>query len=329
MTPGVADMIQYIILDSSAASGFLAGARVTGEGGWRAVHTELTTEPLPSPGTGALPGQLLPVTASVLAHAALLAAILLNWADAPAAGGGGVVLEAISIEVVDGAAFDALRDAAAPRASAGSLASVIDSEGGLSAAAAVPAPAAPAEPTPETPPEPRPNREEAQPAPETQAALQVQAQIDTPPLAMPSEPPRLEVVDPVPPETPPTPAAPTAASAAAEGGAASRASEAREERPARAGASPGDVNRYTLSVIRALNSAVVKRLAGGGRRGQLLLVFTIGEDGDVTDVEIKQTSGNAALDSHAVRLVREANFPEPPQRMSAAQRTYAVPIRVK
>ena len=124
-------------------------------------------------------------------------------------------------------------------------------------------------------------------------------------------------------------AAPAATASAAAGGVATQAAEASAEPvPAEAGASPGEVDRYGGAVSRALNRMLGK-LAGSRRRGLVRIQFLIGEKGDVVDIQVKESSGDAALDTLASRLLRQASFPEPPARMTQAQRTYVVPVRVR
>lgn len=82
------------------------------------------------------------------------------------------------------------------------------------------------------------------------------------------------------------------------------------------------VSNYPGLVMRRLSRAGKPRVTA---RGAAMVSFTIGSTGGLDSVSLARSSGSAALDQAAVRLVRGAGpFPKPPQ---GARRSFAIEIR--
>lgn len=281
---------------------------------------ETTTARLIDCQEAASPAFAIGVMASTLVHAGALAVVVLGLLGSSPSGGGGVVLEAISVELVSGNALESRAEAMA--SDTAQAASVADAEG-------VPAEAEPAQASAEA----RSKTTRPERPPEAAAVIATAAPMMAA-LASEIVPlPEPKLIEEKAPETSTEPQTrvpePAAPAAAASGGAASRASEtSAADSGARAGASPGEVNRYNSAVSRTI-SGVMRKLTSSGRRGALSLVFTVSTEGEAVDVRISEASGDAALDRLVLSLMRNASFPEPPARMTTAQRTFAVPIRVK
>lgn len=111
-----------------------------------------------------------------------------------------------------------------------------------------------------------------------------------------------------------------------------RAGEASGKQTATARQS-GDTGRQrTAGNAAASNYAglVMRQLSRAGKprvnaRGSAMIAFTIGGNGGVASVSVVQSSGSAALDQAALRLVRGAGpFPKPPDR---ARRSFTVQVK--
>lgn len=239
-------------------------------------------------------------------------------------GAGGASLEAISIDMIDAAALEAMR--AKPDVHGGSA------EGGAEEAAAASlareevAAAAPP-PAEAVPPD---TREEAQLRP---------TETDAPELAAAETISETPAVQPKPrdhaPEVPPAPMADAGAAAAtpreaqASSAAAAPSALAAEDRAASEGAaaaSAGDSARYAVEVRLALGRV---RPRHSGTRGRLTVEFALSETGSLVSVGIAGSSGVPALDDAALRAVRAARFPAPPPSLTAAQRRYVVPFEFR
>lgn len=123
----------------------------------------------------------------------------------------------------------------------------------------------------------------------------------------------------------------------------SRATPGNAERHARAGETTGKAEtkaRQSGSTGRqqaAGNAAasnypglVMRRLSRAGKprvnaRGAALVAFTIGPAGGLASVSLARSSGSAALDQAAIRLVQSAGpFPQPPQ---GARRSFSIQVQ--
>lgn len=81
-------------------------------------------------------------------------------------------------------------------------------------------------------------------------------------------------------------------------------------------------SNYAGLVMRQLSRAGKPRV---NARGSAMIAFTIGGNGGVASVSVVQSSGSAALDQAALRLVRGAGpFPKPPGR---ARRSFTVQVK--
>ena len=63
--------------------------------------------------------------------------------------------------------------------------------------------------------------------------------------------------------------------------------------------------------------------------GVVQVRFVLDAGGKVTSVAVTRASGSEALDAAAVTLLRDAQLPPPPARMSAERRVVTVPIRYR
>lgn len=110
------------------------------------------------------------------------------------------------------------------------------------------------------------------------------------------------------------------------GGSSSRSATPGEDSEGAAGASPGELARFGLSVRLALGKA---RPRHAGMRGRVVIVFALGQGGEVVSAMVAKKSGNPALDDAALAAVNRASFPPPPTTMSEKQRTYSVPFEFR
>jgi TonB family protein len=99
--------------------------------------------------------------------------------------------------------------------------------------------------------------------------------------------------------------------------------------PARAGASPGEVDAYKSELVARINAA--KRYPDEARtrgaRGVAVVAFSINGSGGLGAASIQRTSGDSGLDGDAVATVRRAApFPTPPL---GAPRAYTVPLNYR
>ena len=104
---------------------------------------------------------------------------------------------------------------------------------------------------------------------------------------------------------------------------ATRSSTASVAAPAAAGASPGELARYALQVRKVLARHQPKHV---DRRGRVMIGFGINSSGAVRYVDVVQSSGHAKLDQSAVAAIRSAKFPPPPAGMTPKQLSYTIPI---
>lgn len=91
-------------------------------------------------------------------------------------------------------------------------------------------------------------------------------------------------------------------------------------------ASPGVVRDYANRVLAALNRT---RPKGTGLRGTVRLSFAVGPDGKIEFVHVLKSSGRQSLHEMAVAAVRRATIPAAPASLSAMQRTFELPYQFR
>jgi TonB family protein len=94
---------------------------------------------------------------------------------------------------------------------------------------------------------------------------------------------------------------------------------------AAAGAAPGEVARYAADVRRVLSR---NRPKSDWPAGRLRLAFTVSDGGAVANVAVVEASGNGRLDRLATEWISATRFPAPPDGMTDAERTYAIPLTI-
>ncbi|MCC7122869.1 MAG: energy transducer TonB [Gammaproteobacteria bacterium] len=160
-----------------------------------------------------------------------------------------------------------------------------------------------------------------------------------PPKPLPKPLPR---VAPTPPPAPvaraaeavPTPPAPAPAQAAASAPAvaaatAATAPTAAPERTAGSTGSPQDNRAYFTALLQQLNRFKVypPAMRKAKIEGRVVLKFTIDAQGRVTFADVQRTSGHAALDDAAERMLARASpLPAIPPSMGKSSLTLSVPI---
>lgn len=108
------------------------------------------------------------------------------------------------------------------------------------------------------------------------------------------------------------------------GGAPSRAVRGSKNAAARASASTGAAMNYA-SIVRARVAA--NRPSGQGRRGSILVTFSVSPSGGLAFASITRSSGDRALDASVLSAVRSAApFPPPPAGASQGQRRFVMPF---
>jgi protein TonB len=230
------------------------------------------------------------------AHAAVLYAVAREAAES-LAGGGGQVVDAISVTMIDSNVLESRAPERTQPAPAAAAASVESTDGVPESIAAA---AEQREERKEQPEEPK-ERPKDEPIREADAVLEV-----------PHEARQQQKQE-------------NAAPAA--GGAASlsnTASDAKASAPA--AASPGAVREYGRYVAQALAKEKPK---GTGIVGTTLVRFVIAGDGRLVSAEIVKSSGSLKLDDLALGAVRHARFLVPPSGMTALQLTYDIPYHFR
>ena len=257
---------------------------------------------------------VIATSASLAAHAAVIAWALLYVPGLP--GGGGQVLEALEVDLITPGVLDArIRQATDARAHTTEVAA---SDGAALAEGA-------AEPSLANP------RTQAD-----VAVAVVTTTAETPektaavlPLLPHTPSPEPAQHQPTPPEQPSSSAAAhTGATAPVGGGSVQDVPlTASTATAAMAAASPGEIMRYGVEVRKALTRAVPARR--NWPAGQVTLAFTVSERGATEHVELVGTSGNARLDRLMLDWIAAARLPEPPVNISADNRRYVMPVRVR
>jgi len=285
-------------------------------------------------------------SASALAACAAHVLVLLALVSAPPTdlGGGGDVLDAISVSIIPASALDAPQPVADLATSAASP-RVAPEPGDDS----TPAQASPERPAPPkemaevraTEPSDVEDRDAAPAEPASAQALDEAPEITSAPAA--PEETRVAAVEPPPRPQPPEvrekppddpPAEPSSQESSAGGSAASHGTDADQPaRPAAAAASRGEVDAYGMAVQSALLAVDQReakaRVAAAQAKGTVIVRIVIGSGGGLERAEIVTSSGRPQLDEAALLLIRRTAFPPPPTSLSADQRTYLAPIRFR
>ena len=254
---------------------------------------------------------------AITGHAAVLVA-LLYLLGAVSIGGGGIELEAISVDMVSSAVLES-RSRVPASTAAPESGSVQANDGPVE-------PSDPAELTVDqqtssaTVVEP-PRRDwetKAEPPQPDAPALEIATQTRESEKPETREPPDRRPKE----DEKAVPAAPAEASRSA-GGAASRGQDPLQLAEAAAAASAGRSNAYARSVVETLARA--RPRASAGERGTVRIAFTIGPGGEVSTAQVKQSSGRPVIDGAALAAVRAARFPAPPAGMTARELSFEIP----
>lgn len=281
----------------------------------------LTIEPLPSLtdwDRSGLSLRLASLAVAAAAHTAILVALCQTPAN-NAVGGGGELLDAISVEVVSSDVLESRANLPAPTASAAAV------------AASTGAGTQPHEAVPQQEPEPIASSPEPTVVAEAEDAL-----APAPTAKTSTEEIREAVETPREPESPPEPKKQPAAEAAtasqsgdtgpSQAGAEARGTVAQNGQSGAASASPGEVHEYARKVVAALAEA---KPTSAGRRGTVHISFTINLSGALDQARIARSSGARQLDEAALEAIQRAQFPVPPEGMTTTQLTYEVPYHFR
>jgi TonB family protein len=254
------------------------------------------------------------VAVSVLLHAVMFGLVLNRLMSSPS-GGGGHLLDAIEIEVVDA---QALESTSPNVAQAGGTVATSDTAGAAPAATPMPAAAAT---------KPAPAQAAADPVPVEQRDADLVAGSDRPTLKIETPPvvttDATRVVEPFETAAPTTSAAAVMADA---GGSTVSAPIASLPSPAAAAASPGEVARFNAAVRKALAN---NRPKPGWPSGRVLLAFSVSDTGHVENAELVEASANARLNRLTLAWINTIAMPEPPRGLPLADRRYSIPLTVK
>jgi protein TonB len=234
---------------------------------------------------------------ALMAHAAILFALAHRPTDFMA-GGGGQLIDAISVTMVSSDVLESRVLEPTQPVTAAATASVESTDG-----ASESNPAAAAEQREEKKERP----EELKEKPKEEPIRDAEAIIEVPQEAQQRK--RQE------------------SAAPATGGDAARsdtASDAKASAPA--AASPGAMREYARYVAQALAKTKPK---GTGGLGTVQVKFVIAGDGGLAAVEVAKSSGSPKLDNVALGAVRRTKFLVPPPGMTTAQLTYEVPYHFR
>lgn len=241
--------------------------------------------------------------------------LVLDRLMTPPTGGGGTLLDAIEIEVVDAQALESTTPTAAP---AGGAVATSDASGATQAVTPIPASTAAAEPSPALATAidvPTQQRDADLVAGNDRRILPIET-----PAAAPTDAPRIV-------EAPKPLALATAAAAPSEpGGSTTSAPVTSAPSPAAAAASPGDIARFNAAVRKAL---AANRPKPGWPAGRVLLAFSVSDVGHVENAELVEASPNARLNRLTLAWISTIAMPEPPRGLALADRRYSVPVTVK
>jgi periplasmic protein TonB len=234
---------------------------------------------------------------ALMAHAAILFALAHRPTDFMA-GGGGQLIDAISVTMVSSDVLESRELERTQPVPAAAAASVESTDGAPESTAAAAA---------EQREEKKERPEELKEKPKEEPIREAEAIIE-----VPQEPQQQQKQE---------------SAAPATGGDAARsdtASNAKASAPA--AASPGAMREYARYVAQALAKTKPK---GTGGLGTVLVRFVIAGDGGLAAVEVAKSSGSPKLDNVALGAVRRTKFLTPPAGMTTAQLTYEVPYNFR
>jgi len=234
---------------------------------------------------------------ALMAHAAILFALAHRPTDFMA-GGGGQLIDAISVTMVSSDVLESRVLEPTQPVTAAATASVESTDG---APESNPAAAAEQREEKKEPPEELKEKPKEEPIRDAEAIIEV-----------PQEAQQRKRQE---------------SAAPATGGDAARsdtASDAKASAPA--AASPGAMREYARYVAQALAKTKPK---GTGGLGTVQVKFVIAGDGGLVAVEVAKSSGSPKLDNVALGAVRRTKFLVPPPGMTTAQLTYEVPYHFR
>lgn len=239
---------------------------------------------------------------ALLAHGAVLAALISG--PFPEHVGGGVVLDAIEVSVIDGRAFEALALARQVETAPAARAEAED---------AVRTDAENARAVADARAEPRGPQFSLRQA-EDDELIAAGANAATSPKRLDGQAQAAAL-----------PAAVETASVA--GGATARGADVTaREADAGTRAPEGVAHDYALSVAMVLAR---NKPAAPGPKGTARVRFTVGQDGSVAEAAVLASSGHASLDSAALAAVRRSRFPAPPVVLTRADTTFDLPFHFR
>lgn len=236
---------------------------------------------------------------AVAAHAAVLVA-LMRAPDESMAGGGGQLMDAISVTIVSSDVLESVEPEKVQPSAPAAAASVEVNEGAPDST-----PSAAAESNEEKAEKEQSDKERKKPQEEPVHTAEAVFEV-------PKEAQRKREQQ--------SPAAPAA------GGAAARGQSDAPAKASAAAASAGVVREYARYVSLALSRTKPR---GAGRLGMVKIKFVIAADGSLASAAIAHSSGNDGLDASALEAVRHAKFPQPPAGLTLAQLTYEVPYHFR
>lgn len=260
-------------------------------------------------------GIVIAAIVSAALHLVVFGAILGNWLSAPK-GGGGQLLDAIEIEVID---TDSRESTAAAIAHAGgrqampgptSVDAPTDNTAAAAASAAKPPPA---------------NVDAADRTPKEVVGETAATTQSTPTLRdAQSEPPHITIEV----ETKPSFAA---SAAAAPSGASAVAISESVVAASAATAAPGVADRYRLAVRKALSRRPPRPNlpAGTAVAGIALIAFSVTATGTVENAELLESTRNPRLNQILLGWIAASNLPAPPPGLTAAERRFSIPYTVR
>ena len=259
-------------------------------------------------------GLLIAVAVSVLLHGGLFGLVLNRWATT-LKGGGGQLLDAIEIEVIDA---DALESAAKVREIGGGSQSTTAAAIGSGQTIAASAAAASAASQSATPPP------AGIAAPVDEASEIAAGERADPPRVAATATSRVALEAAAATEAP-------AVAVAVEQGAASATAVVPSAMPASAGAAPGVADRYRLDVRKALsrNPPRPSLPAGTAVTGTAVIAFSVSEIGKVEDAVLQEATRSARLNQVLLAWITGASMPVPPRGLSADQRRFSIPYSVR
>ena len=273
-----------------------AGPAVSGTGGVPALLASVAIRP-PASDRADRWVWAAALSLALMAHAAILFALAHRAADFMA-GGGGQLIDAISVTLVSSDVLESRELERTQPVAAAAAASVESTDGAPESTAAAAA---------EQREEKKEQPEELKEKPKEEPIREAEAIIEVPQEAQKQK--KQE------------------SAAPATGGDAARsdtASDAKASAPA--AASPGAVREYARYVAQALAKTKPK---GTGGLGTVRVKFVIAGDGGLAAVEVAKSSGSPKLDDVALGAVRRTKFLVPPAGMTTAQLTYEVPYNFR